>query len=126
MAGKIVADTLEHSTAGSVDTQYVVNGSAKSWNTIDGDAVSPVLDSLNVTSTTDNGNGDYTVAFASAMNNALYTITQSANRLQNNNSPIVIGTDTPATGSYTEYWWSSAFSATNPHRAWSVVHGDLA
>ena len=24
MAGKIVADTLEHSTAGSVDTQYVV------------------------------------------------------------------------------------------------------
>ena len=27
MAGKIVADTLEHSTAGSVDTQYVVNGS---------------------------------------------------------------------------------------------------
>ena len=29
MAGKIVADTLEHSTAGSLDTQFVVNGSAK-------------------------------------------------------------------------------------------------
>jgi hypothetical protein len=27
--GKIKADTLEHSTAGSLDTQYVVNGSAK-------------------------------------------------------------------------------------------------
>ena len=27
MAGKIVADTLKHSTAGSLDTQYVVNGS---------------------------------------------------------------------------------------------------
>ena len=31
MAGKIVADQLEHSTAGSLDTSYVVNGSAKSW-----------------------------------------------------------------------------------------------
>ena len=29
--GKIKADTLEHSTAGSLDTQFVVNGSAKSW-----------------------------------------------------------------------------------------------
>ena len=27
--GKIKADTLEHSTAGSLDTQYVVNGSAR-------------------------------------------------------------------------------------------------
>ena len=31
MAGKIIADQIEHSTAGSLDTQYVVNGSAKAW-----------------------------------------------------------------------------------------------
>ena len=31
MAGKIVADQLEHSTAGSVDTKFVVGGSAKFW-----------------------------------------------------------------------------------------------
>ena len=31
MAGKIIADTLEHSTAGSLTTDYVVNGSAKAW-----------------------------------------------------------------------------------------------
>ena len=29
MAGKIVADTLEHSTAGSIATNYVVDGSSK-------------------------------------------------------------------------------------------------
>jgi hypothetical protein len=29
MAGKIIADQIEHSTAGSLDTSYVVNGSAK-------------------------------------------------------------------------------------------------
>ena len=31
MAGKIIADTLEHSTAGSIATNYVVEGSAKAW-----------------------------------------------------------------------------------------------
>jgi hypothetical protein len=31
MAGKIIADQIEHSTAGSLDTSYVVNGSAKAW-----------------------------------------------------------------------------------------------
>ena len=34
--GKIKADTLEHSTSGSVDTKYVVEGSAKAWNSFDG------------------------------------------------------------------------------------------
>ena len=34
--GKIKADTLEHSTSGSVDTQYVVSGSAKQWVNLDG------------------------------------------------------------------------------------------
>ena len=33
--GKIKADTLEHSTAGSLDTSYVVNGSAKAYLSMD-------------------------------------------------------------------------------------------
>ena len=35
MAGKIIADTLEHSTAGSLTTDYVVNGSAKGYFNVD-------------------------------------------------------------------------------------------
>lgn len=31
MAGKIVADQIEHSTAGSIDTNYVVEGTLKAW-----------------------------------------------------------------------------------------------
>ena len=38
--GKIKADTLEHSTAGSLDTQYVVNGSAKAWSSVQADQLS--------------------------------------------------------------------------------------
>ena len=54
--GKIKADTLEHSTAGSLDTSYVVNGSAKAWFNFDQDA--PAVDnSFNVASVTDTGTG---------------------------------------------------------------------
>ena len=68
--GKIKADTLEHSTAGSVDTQYVVNGSAKCGSAHGTDAV---LDSgFNVSSITDQGTGtfdtNYTNNFSAAIN----------------------------------------------------------
>lgn len=64
MAGKIVADTLEHSTAGSIATNYVVNGSAKAyWRS----ATTYTLGaSLNVSSMTDNSTGNYDVSFSSA------------------------------------------------------------
>ena len=54
--GKIKADTLEHSTAGSLDTQYVVNGSAKAWSSVQADQ-STQNDSLNVSSVSDAGVG---------------------------------------------------------------------
>ena len=64
MAGKIVADTLEHSTAGSIATNYVVNGSAKAWlsGTVDAD----LTDSLNFSSGTDVGTGDFDYTLANA------------------------------------------------------------
>ena len=57
MAGKIVADTLEHSTAGSVTTDYVVDGSAKVTLAADDNAV--LYMSMNVSSGVDEGTGDY-------------------------------------------------------------------
>ena len=66
MAGKIVADTLEHSTAGSVDTQYVVDGSAKVWLRSTDAAV--LTQSLNVSSGTDSGTGHYVYAFTNSFN----------------------------------------------------------
>ena len=73
MAGKIIADTLEHSTAGSVNTQYVVNGSAKAWVNFNGRGTLAVQDSINYSSVTDNGDGDYTSAYSSSFANVTYT-----------------------------------------------------
>ena len=72
MAGKIIADTLEHSTAGSVTTDYVVNGSAKSWIDFVGNPVS-IADSFNYSSVTDNGTGNYTPNTSISMSSANYS-----------------------------------------------------
>ena len=69
--GTIAFDTLQTSgqitgTAKSVDTDYVVNGSAKVWSQFDGSSFG-LRDSFNVSGITDNGTGDYTVTFNNDM-----------------------------------------------------------
>lgn len=73
MAGKIIADTLEHSTAGSIATNYVVEGSAKCWMNLTGTGTIAVNDSLNVTSCTDGGTGRYKPQYTNSFNNVNYT-----------------------------------------------------
>ena len=68
MAGKIIADTLEHSTAGSVTTDYVVNGSAKAWVNLSN--ATAVTASLNISSATDNGTGNYTATMTNSFSGA--------------------------------------------------------
>ena len=77
MAGKIVADQLEHSTAGSVDTQYVVNGSAKAWMNFNGTGTIASRVSFSVSSATDNGTGDYTVTFSANLSTSNFVATAS-------------------------------------------------
>ncbi len=69
--GTLKADTLTHSTAGSLDTNYVVNGSAKAY--IRFNAGTTINGSFNVASLTDDGTGDYHYNFTNAMSNANYT-----------------------------------------------------
>ena len=68
--GKIKADTLEHSTAGPLDTQYVVNGSAKAW--VNQDDQTTINGSFNVASLTDVGTGRGGVNFTNNMSNATF------------------------------------------------------
>ena len=74
MAGKIVADTLEHSTAGSIATNYVVEGSAKAWVNFNGTGTVVARDSLNLSSLDDDGTGQYGVNMTSAMADANYMV----------------------------------------------------
>ena len=78
MAGKIIADQIEHSTAGSLDTQYVVNGSAKAWQSIVVGSGTPSFnDSFNASSISDQGTGQHTVSFSNSFSSVNYAVTGS-------------------------------------------------
>jgi hypothetical protein len=58
----------------TVETGYVVNGSAKAWVSVNQQGTMAVLDSQNVASIVDHGTGATEVNFSNAMANANYTI----------------------------------------------------
>ena len=126
MAGKIIADQIEHSTAGSLDTSYVVNGSAKAWITYKGTDTNAIMESLNMSGVVDNGTGDYTMSFTNSMNTAEYNIVDGTERLENSNSPGITGFGTTGTGSYIHNNWNSGFGVSDMFRTYSQVNGDLA
>ena len=119
--GKIKADTLEHSTAGSLDTSYVVQGSAKAW--VQGSSSAVIEDSNNIASGTDNGVGDYTYAFTNNMGNNKYAIivaTQWA-------SLITFDPPERGTSSFNLRSFTRADSLTvSDNENATAIHGDLA
>ena len=76
--GTLKADTLTHSTAGSLATNYVVNGSARAWIKFDMSSSFTTEDSFNVSSLDDDGAGDFGLNFTNSMNNANYAAPASA------------------------------------------------
>tara|TARA_R100000388_G_scaffold14927_1_gene11987 strand:- start:57 stop:446 length:390 start_codon:yes stop_codon:yes gene_type:complete len=104
--GTLKADTLTHSTAGSLATNFVVEGSSKAWANFDGDASGiPIRDSFNVSGNTDNGTGDYTITFTNSMANVGYCIA-GAGEAGGGGSPMCLavnGTDGLLTGSARMY-----------------------
>ena len=125
--GKIKADTLEHSTAGTVDTQFVVNGSAKAWASATISSNTHTLqDSLNVSSLTDDGAGRTDIVFSSNMSNANYSATSMC---------AISGDDLFAhfgagslvlTNEFRCQTTTDANSTTDYDKLCATVHGDLA
>lgn len=72
-------DTLSN-VAGTqtVPVATVAQGSAKAWVNFDGTGTVAIRASFNVSSITDNGTGDYTVNFTTAMPDANYSIAGTA------------------------------------------------
>jgi len=128
MAGKIVADTLEHSTAGSIATNYVVQGSAKAWVCFDEGTNSTIRDSFNVASITDNGTSNFDTNFTNNMTNDDYAFTASNANPNGNNAQIIAGT-TVCSKTTAEYGIRSqnyAGSFSDIDGVMTAVHGDLA
>ena len=122
MAGTIAADTLTHSTAGSLTTDYVVNGSAKVW--VQYNTSHAVQDSQNVSSVTDGGTGRGTINISSALNNSGYSVNYSSGIV----GPAINGLriSAMATTSYSTQQVNNSGAYTDSDFCSTTAHGDLA
>jgi hypothetical protein len=73
MAGQITVSTIRDDT-GVLATQNGMTGIAKAWINFNGTGTPAIRASFNVSSITDNGTGDYTINFTTAMPDANYSV----------------------------------------------------
>ncbi len=129
MAGKIVADQIQHSSEGTVGTQYVVNGSAKAWCSWNMHNTNTIENSFGVASLSDDGTGTNGINFSSAMSGANdFCVTTSFYEVGNSN---VLKVNSAPTASKIvvqggQYQGGSTNVAVDFNGAYAVIHGDLA
>ena len=76
----IKTETLSTPSNATVPVDTVVNGTAKAWVNFNGSGTVAIRRAFNVASITDNGNGDYTVNFTTAMPDANYSAMVAGSR----------------------------------------------
>jgi hypothetical protein len=86
MAGQLTIDTLK-AGSGVLATQNGMTGIAKAWVNFNGTGTVAINSSFNVSSITDNGTGNYTVNFTTAMANANYALSGS---MESGSAPNVV------------------------------------
>lgn len=92
----IRTDTLQNAAGTkSVPVATVVDGSAKAWVNFNGTGTVAIRAAFNVSSITDNGVGDYTLNFTTAMPDASYSM--SANAALEGNTGAYVNPFTNAT-----------------------------
>tara|TARA_R110001606_G_scaffold387684_1_gene552544 strand:+ start:288 stop:704 length:417 start_codon:yes stop_codon:yes gene_type:complete len=135
--GTIAFDTLSTSgqitgTAKSVDTDYVVSGSAKAWISFDAKDTVAVYHSLNHSALTDNGTGNFNNTLSNALTDGNYCFTASAGRSPNaggTNPPVAYMADdafAPTATAYRVYLIGIDGTLQDQDRNFQVLHGELA
>ena len=123
--GKIKADTLEHSTAGSLDTKFVVKGSAKVWISLTMSTATN-NDSLNVASITDSSAGNFLINSSNAFANSNYAIMSgsSYNQASNVNFGEIVNVE--STSLYRHVHRENNAAADTQYGSFTSAFGDLA
>jgi len=119
MAGKIIADQIQSTTAGTVDTKYVVKGSVKvRANT--NNAGDTIRESFNVSSLTDVTTGQQDLYFSSNMATTTWSGSIDLRSVSSDN-PFL----DPISTSRADGYSYNGSSYSDNHMLWVIV-GDLA
>ena len=109
----------------TVDTSYVLNGSAKAWVNFNGTGTIATRDSQNVSSLTDNGPGDYSVNYTSGMANGNGAVTALSTR-DANASQVGMFQANVLSSAYFRLNELANVTFYDPNIVTSSLHGDLA
>ena len=126
MASELRVNTLKDASGNnSVATSVVASGSAKAWVNFQGSSTAVVRDGFNSSSLTDNGSGDYTNTFTSALANTDFSTPTSSKQsdVYNDRYLSIKAASTTTTRSYHYNYSINYHDADYAHIA---VFGDLA
>lgn len=104
--GNLLADVVQGSTANTPPVFKDGNGTAvgtlcRAWVNFNGTGTVAIRASFNVSSITDNGTGDYTVNFTTALPDANYAANVNAQRLNDKNTRGNLGAQSTYAGNKT-------------------------
>ena len=119
--GTLKADTLTHSTAGSLATNFVVQGSAKAW-AFTAAAGASISDSFNISSLGDTAAGQQTLNFNNDFGSANHSVVASQGT--GNQHDVVMSTK--AAGTQLIKIYDPDAGAFQDSLINAVAHGDLA
>ena len=114
--GTLKADTLTHSTAGSLATNFVVNGSAKAWVNLSSSAMS-ISGSFNASSLVDDSGATGVVQV---------NLTNSFNNVSNMSVGCGAANGTSSTSYYICSGWTKDTSAYWVRGTWGTTGYDIA
>ena len=126
MASELRVTTIANNAGTeSVDTTYVINGSAKMWANLNGSTFG-LRQSLNTSSATDNGTGDYSFSFTNSTSDSDYATTINQGNQTGSDFWGYRGSHSHATGSVREKSRNTSNTATDAVTFCVHLHGDLA
>ena len=127
MASELRLTTLANNAGTeSVDTTYVINGSAKHWSMIANGGTPSISNSLNSSSVSDDSTGNFTITLSSAMENTNQAaLGMIANSAANPSTSTVTGTMESTTTLAVETVNTAGTNLDVPFNQFAI-HGDLA
>ena len=128
MQGVTSAGDITITSEGGAATQSLQQGLAKVFHSVDQTGTTTTLDSFNVSSVTDGGEGQTTSSFSNNLNNVNYAYNLSRDRTSSQNGGVVqqSSTTTPQTTSLRYNCFQENFGSQDVDRVCLSIHGDLA
>ena len=127
MASELRVNTLKDAAGNnSVGMEYVANGSAKAWVNFNGTGTIAARDSLNLSSLTDAGGGNYGITVSSAFGNSDYMAAGMSQDTGVGDFVGINGSTAPTTTVFRFYNFNNTSSVVDTARVFVAFHGDLA